>query len=138
MAEFRVDENFQFGGALRVVDSFLEVADHRVIDEMALGEHEETGKKVSGLLNHCSPADDHTRDLVAGEVKPRPTDVEAQTAEAEKAKEKEINRLRGEFKKLGKAYNPKWAMDKLQKELKIAKRLAAEETPEPKKKTEKI
>lgn len=124
MANFVVEENFQFRGALRVRDNYLEVPDQVMVEQVELGKHEDSDKYISGLLNHCSPVDDHTRDLIDGKVKPKISASEAREAEAEVVKKKEIKRLRGEFDKLGKAFNPKWAIDKLQKELKLAKKSA--------------
>jgi hypothetical protein len=125
MANFIVVNNFQFGGAIRVRDNFLEVPDHRVIEEVELGKHEENEDKwMSGLLNHCSPADQHTKDLIAGKAKPLLSAAEEIEAKQEEEKQAEIKRLRGEFDKLGKAYNPRWAIDKLQKELVVARRSA--------------
>lgn len=138
MAKFIVDENFQFGGSLRRAGASLEVDDFATLAEQAKGENEETGKPISGLINHCSPADSYTEDLLAGRIKPK---RDAATAEKEKlknAKEKEIERLRGEFDKLGKAYNPKWAIDKLQKELKAAKKEAGDTKKDAPVKTEKV
>ena len=124
MAKLVVVENFQFRGALRVRDNYLEISDKDVVAEIKEGKHEESGKWNSGLLNHCDPADEHTRDLIAGKAKPQLSEEEARRFEMDDAKEKEIKRLRGEFDKLGMAFSPKWAMDKLQKELKNAKRKA--------------
>jgi hypothetical protein len=124
MASFIVKQNFQFRGALRVRDNVLEVPDHLVVEEVARGEHEDNGKPVSGLLNHCNPSDQHTKDLIAGKVKPQMSAAEEIEASAADEKAAEIKRLRGEFDKLGKAYNPRWAIDKLQKELVIARRSA--------------
>jgi hypothetical protein len=139
MASFDVKENFQFGGGLRRVDTILTISDMQVIAEVKKGKHEEApnkGKWLSGLLNHCEPADTHTADLIAGKVKPRKemTDEAAKLADE---KELEIKRLRKEFDDLGIAYNPKWAIDKLQKELKGAKKIAGEQKDNPKK-TEKV
>lgn len=122
MAKFIVDENFQFGGSLRRQGASLEVDDFEVMAEQKKGKNDDTGKPMSGLINHCSPADEHTKALLAGKVKPRKDPAAAQKQELEDEKNKEIKRLRGEFDKLGKAFNPKWAIDKLQKELKAAKK----------------
>ena len=138
MAKFIVDENFQFGGSLRRQGASLEVDDFSALAEKAKGENEDTHKPISGLINHCSPADDYTEDLLAGKIKPK---RDAATAEKEKlkdAKEKEIKRLRGEFDKLGKAYSPKWAIDKLAKELKAAKKEVGDAKKDAPKKTEKV
>ena len=135
MAEYIVEKNFQFRGALRATDKMLEVPDQIVVEQVEMGKHEEDSEKwLSGLLNHCTPADDHTRDLVAGKVKPRRSPLEDSEAKAQDEKDKEIASLRGEFDKLGKAYNPRWAVDKLAKELVVARRSApAQEDKKPKK-----
>ena len=138
MATFIVKENFQFGGSLRRAQASLEVDDFSVLAEKAKGENDETGKPISGLLNHCKPADEHTEGLLAGKIKPKKDPVAAQKEQLEDAKEKEIKRLRGEFDKLGKAYNPRWAIDKLAKELKAAKKEAGDAKKDAPKKTEKV
>ncbi|MCK5608529.1 hypothetical protein KAR91_41995 [Candidatus Pacearchaeota archaeon] len=125
MAKFIVNENFQFGGSLRRTGAILEVDDFAVVAEIAKGKKPKgeanAGNPLSGLLNHCSPVDEHTVALLDGKVKPKKDALTAQKEEFEKAKDKEIKRLKAEFDKLGKAYNPNWAIDKLQKELKKAK-----------------
>lgn len=122
MAKFFVNENFQFGGSLRRAGATLTVDDFEAVAEQKKGKNEDTGKPMSGLINHCSPDDEHTEDLLAGKVKPKKDPATAQKEELEDAKNKEIKRLREAFKDLGKAFNPKWAIDKLQKELKNAKK----------------
>lgn len=138
MAKFIVDENFQFGGSLRRAQASLEVDDFATLAEQAKGENDETGKPISGLLNHCTPADEHTEGLLAGTIKPKRDAAAAQKENLANAKEKEIERLRGEFDKLGKAYNPRWAIDKLGKELKAAKKEAGVAKKDAPKKTEVV
>ena len=136
MAKFNVDENFQFGGGLRISGTILEISDVQALDEKKKGKHDENSKWLSGLMNHCTPTDTHTEDLLAGKVKPQ-KEVSDEKAQLVDEKEREVKRLRAEFDSLGVAYNPKWAMDKLQKELKVAKRVAGEQKESPVK-TEKV
>lgn len=137
MAKFNVDENFQFGGGLRVSGTELEISDIQALAEKKKGKHEENKEKwLSGLMNHCTPADTYTEDLLAGKVKPQ-KEMSNEKAQLADEKEAEIKRLRAEFDSLGKAYNPNWAMDKLQKELKVAKKMAGEQKEDPKR-TEKV
>lgn len=138
MAKFEVEENFQFGGGLRIAGTILEISDTQALTEKGKGKHEDKAKDkwLSGLLNHCSPADGHTKDLLAGKVKPQ-KEMSDEKAQLEVEKEREIKRLKAEFDGLGIAYNPKWAVDKLQKELKTAKKRVGEQKESPKK-TEKV
>ncbi len=122
MAQFIVEENFQFGGSSRRVGASLEVDDFETLAELKKGDNEDTGKPMSGLINHCRPADAHTEGLLSGKIKPKKDPAAVKKQELEDGKKKEIKRLRGEFDKIGKAFNPKWAIDKLAKELKNAKK----------------
>lgn len=137
MAKFTVKENFQFGGALRRIDAELVVGDAMALTEQKKGKNSETGKPISGLINHCTPADSYTEDLLAGKIRPKKDKVVAEKEKLKDEKTQEIARLRAEFKTIGKAYDPKWAIDKLGKELKKAKKEAGEVIEE-KKQTETI
>ena len=126
MAQFFVVESFQFGGSLRRQGAILTVDDFEAVAEQKRGDNDETGKPLSGLINHCRPNDEHTEDLMAGKVKPKKDPAAAEKQELADEKQREIKRLREAFKSLGKAFNPKWAIDKLQKELKNAKKEVGE------------
>lgn len=133
MARFIVNENFQFGGALRRTDAELVIDDAMAIAESKKGKNDETGRPISGLLNHCTPADEHTEGILSGKIKPKKDPVVAEKDRLEAEKKREIERIRGEFKKIGKAYDPKWAVDKLGKELKKAIKEVGEAKEDPKK-----
>ena len=133
MARFIVNENFQFGGALRRTDAELVIDDEMAIAEKKKGINDETGKAISGLINHCTPADEHTEDILSGKIKPRKDPIASEKDRLKDEKDKEIARLRGVFKKIGKAYDPKWAIDKLGKELKKAIKEVGEAKTDPKK-----
>jgi len=134
-AKFTVVETFPFKGVARRAGVTLEVPDSIVKAEIAKGTHPESKKPMSGLLNHCIPADDNALKLVKG-VEGVKLDV---PAEEEQDKEEEIEALRTEFDKIGKAYHPAWRAARLRKELLKAQK----EQPEKplvgeKQKTEKV
>lgn len=135
MAKFRVDTNFQFGGAIRVAESFLIVDDAAVITEIKKGIHEVTKKPISGLLNHCSPANEKTaRLLKKGKIEkeivedPKDEDIEDEESEDDVGEEQidlptdiednEIERLYAIFEAKGFAYDKRWKVARLKDELK--------------------
>lgn len=121
MAKFIVNRAFQFGGAVRRENSILEISDAEVKTEIARGDHPDfPGRPLSGLLNHCYPADDATAELVKDII---PT-KEIEEAPTDEEKQAELLALRGEFDALGKAYHPGWTLGRLKKELVKAKKEA--------------
>lgn len=126
MSEFIVNKNFQFGGMIRRESTILIVSDADLAKEIAKGRHPDSNKPLSGLLNHCSPADDATAKLCRGicvskEVPAAPTDEE---------KAEELESIRAEFDKMGKAWHPGWTLGRIKKELIKAKKEAGD-VPEP-------
>ena len=128
MAKFRVDNNFQFGGAIRVAETFLIVSDPAVVIEVKKGIHEITGKPISGLLNHCSPANEKTSRLlkkgkIEKEIIEDPKDEDTEDGESEEDvgqddDETEIERLRAIFDAKGFAFDRRWRANRLKTELK--------------------
>lgn len=119
MANFNVNNNFQFGGGVQRAGLILEVGDSMVITEAEKGLHE-SGKPLSGLLNHCTPADDATARLVAKYLKGAKVEKEekVELSDEEKAeiaiKEKEeIAAIHKEMDELGKAYDKRWKLKRL-------------------------
>lgn len=99
----------------------LDVRDEDLIHEISLGKTA-NGRYVSGLLNHCDPANDATADRIfalESENLPKPKeDVKAPTDNEVKA---EIESIRIELGKLGKTFHHKWGLPKLKEELAKAK-----------------
>jgi hypothetical protein len=116
MAKLIVNENFQFRGFVHRTDKELEVGDSILKAEVKKGTNKVTGKPVSGLVNHCSPADSHTAKIMGvsfGEEEEAPDAL---------TKEEQIDKLRSEFDEIGKAYDPRWGLAKLTSELVKAKK----------------
>lgn len=135
MASFVVDTNFQYGGAIREVGFTLDVDDREALRELKLGRHKfpkPKGSKnfpyISGLWNHCTPADRETERLlklkdkyfddVSGE-----NDEEKEKRLKDEAEAKEKLELHEEFKKIGKDYDNRWGLQKLKTELIAAKKV---------------
>ena len=120
-ATFIVRDTFQFGSSRRS-GTVLTVPEEVVKAEIALGKHEKTKKPISGLLNHCSPADDATEAMLAdftGAKKP-----EQETKEESAVIRKN---LMAEFDALGVPYDRRWSNERLEMELKKAKHMRASE-----------
>ena len=121
MSSFFVNDNFQFKGGIQRAGITLDVSDSMVITEAEKGVHKETKKPVSGLLNHCTPADEATEKLVAkylkgAKVEKKETKTELSDEEKAEiaAKEKEeIAAIHKEMDELGKAYDKRWKLKRL-------------------------
>lgn len=118
MPKFIVKYPFQFGGLVRREESILTIDKSDLEVEMAMGRHPDNGKPISGLLNHCEPADDATAEFVGDfyvqKDKPAPPTWEE--------KEAELAAIRKEFDDIGAAYHPGWTTGRLKKELIRAKK----------------
>lgn len=135
-AKFKVLTTFAFKGGVRRSDVILEVSEIVVKEEIAKGVHPETKRHMSGLLNHCVPDDDFTRNLLKG-VQGIKLDVTEEEGDTDK--EEEIKKLRAEFDKIGKSYHPTWRAARLRKELlKAQKEQPEKPLVEEKQKTEKV
>ena len=109
-----VNENFQYNG-MRRAGTTLTISAIMLKDEVAKGKHND--RWVSGLISHCSPVDNETSKLlykITGDVAYMIEDVDVDDGVN---LETEIKNIRAEFDLLGKAYNPKWQLKKLQAEL---------------------
>lgn len=115
-ATFIVKDNFQFDG-LRRAGIVLIVPVEIVRAEIALGKHPETERPISGLLNHCAPADEATEALLTGFM-------ETERPVKENPEESVATRkaLMEEFDTLGIAFDRRWATERLRNELKKAKK----------------
>lgn len=127
MPVFTVNRTFQYEGAVRRELTELTITKEMLDAEIAKGKHPDNGKLLSGLLNHSSPADEATAALVKDLcVK----ETEAGFSDEDKAERME--KIKGDFDALGKAYHPGWTLGRLEKELAKAKKEvgdAAEATP---------
>lgn len=121
MLKFLVNNTFQFAGNVRRDGSVLEITKAELTTEIEKGKHKKTGKPLSGLLNHCSPADEETAEFMAsGEAKKEVVAEKEEDEEGESAK-KELDALRDGMDALGVAYDRRWGREKLSNELKKAK-----------------
>ena len=142
VAEFAVYEVFSMGSSIKRPGMILEVSEAKLKEEVAKGLHE-SGKPISGLLNHCAAMNDIAKEAVKG-MKVKAYLPESETSDEEQrklneeAKKKEIDELRKEFDKIGKAYDPHWSGKRLRMELEKAKKEAPEPSPAAKKKIEKV
>jgi len=142
VAEFAVYEAFSMGSSIKRPGMIMEVSEPKLKEEVAKGLHE-SGKPISGLLNHCAAINETAKQAVKG-MKVKAYLPESETSDEEQrklneeAKKKEINELRLEFDKISKAYDPHWSGKRLRMELEKAKKEVPEKGPEPKKKIEKV
>lgn len=118
MASFIVNQSFQLFDSVRREGSTLTLDDAVVLQEIKKGKHPDNGKPLSGLLNHCSPADDATMRLCAGMCEEVKKD-EPMTDEEIAARTAEIIK---EMEAIGAAVNPGWKLSRLEKELTKAKK----------------
>lgn len=120
-----VIENFQHNGPMR--DGMtLDVSKDTMLEELSLGTHPVTNKWMSGLLNHCIPANDATSQFILKNLPKgvNPEDIGVEPAvelESEQDDTEEFNELWGQFEDIGKAYDKRWGLDRLREELKKAK-----------------
>lgn len=128
MPKFIVTTNFQFYGIIRRADSTVEVSEDLLQKEIELGTKEVVSKNgnvtirpLSGLLNHCTPADKETAALVAGIGKTPVSDGPSDDEVA--ARIAEIKEL---MDGMGKAYDKRWGLKKLEEELIKARRSTGE------------
>jgi|SRR6185369_2804302 len=116
MPKFIVETNFQFYGIIRRADSTIEVSEAILQAEMNMGTKEVKSKSgnvtirpLSGLLNHCTPADKETAEMVGKEAK-KPEATEFDNL----ARIAEIKELMDE---MGKAYDNRWKLKRFEEEL---------------------
>ncbi len=123
MPKFHVDKTFQFGGDIRQAGSILTISKADLEKEIARGRKDvkqpdgsvkQTGKWLSGLLNHCSPEDDGAAATVAETV------AEDEPGDEEAAR---IATIRAEMDEMGAAWDRRWKLPKLENELVKAKKV---------------
>lgn len=115
MAKLNVLRSFQHNGEVYRCgelpeDATITISKAELKAEMDKGKHK-NGRWNSGVLNHCEPADEEARKVLGVE----------EEEEEEIDEEAEILKLRAEFDKIGKAYDPRWKLVRLTNELKKAK-----------------
>lgn len=121
-AKFIVNETFQYGAGVKRTDEIIELSVDLVKIAMAKGKitriDKKTGKTTekwaSGLLNHCSPIDDFTAELVGKEK------VELEASETEEAER--VALIKKELTALDVPYDGRWKLKKLETELIRAKK----------------
>lgn len=112
MATLFIDQSFQFKGTIfrcgeNDGEATMVVSADVLKEEKEKGKHPVTKKWMSPLFNHCSPADDESAKIFEAELE----------AKAEVDDEEEVERLRGEFDKIGRAYDKRWQLKRLNVEL---------------------
>ena len=95
-----------------VEDATLSVSAGELRDAVDLGKHPVSGKWLSPLLNHCVPADRDAEEFFGEKAK----------KEEKKDDSEEIETLRAEFDQIGKSYDKRWQLPRLQNELAKAKK----------------
>lgn len=146
MPKLFIRQNFQFAGKVYRTNEdgneILTIGVSRIKEEIAKGKHPKTGKWLSGVLNHCEPADTLARRLILGEDSD-PDEVEAEVAEAEESEHKdpegaviedpeldpeseERQAIYAEFDRIGKAYDRRWKLQTLRNNLVKAKKETGE------------
>jgi hypothetical protein len=113
-ATFIVNDNFQFGGGIKRGDSVITVSESFVKAQMELGKHPKTKKWLSGVLNHCEPADDFTAELIGMPKK-------VKEAGPEEIAEK-LAAIKKEMDDMGAAYDRRWKLARFEIELVKAKK----------------
>lgn len=122
--KFLVNETFQFRGAVRRAGTILIISPDDVKAEAALGYHEAKKKRgierhLSGLITHCTPADEETAKAVSKALGKEVEPVE----EEERDEEEDIAAIRAEMDEMGAAYDRRWKLDRLKNELVKAKKM---------------
>lgn len=117
MPSFIVNTIMQFGGLTRRTGSTLEVDRETLELEIAKGLHR-NGKPNSGLLNHCSPADDETAALCKKLHAPV---AEAPAEMTEEEKKEAIAKLQAEMDEIGVECDRRWGLERMRKEIVKAK-----------------
>lgn len=118
MPKFTANTTFQYANAIRREGSTLTVDKDMLQVEIDMGKHPDTGRPMSGLLNHCSPADEDTTDLVQGFSQPKEQALEL----CDEEKAARVKEIQAEMDEMGVAYHPAWKLSRMEKELIKAKK----------------
>lgn len=118
-----VNENFQFRGMHRA-GTTLTVPESVLEAEIEKGKHPNKirgrHRWLSGLLEHCTPANQETSDFI--ELMTDEKFPPVQESGDEEDHSDEIRDIRAEFDLMGKAYDKRWQIKRLRDELVKAKR----------------
>jgi hypothetical protein len=124
--EMFVNTSFLFRGSVRKAGTVLVVSETDLKEEKALGTHpEKKGRYISGLLNHCSPADDATaKFLGVDEIVEAEEGAKKNAVASKENTEKSDPRSKSwaEMDQMGAAYDKRWDDNKLAQELLKAKK----------------
>ena len=115
MPKLLVNDAFKHGGRAYRAGTVIVLPGDELQAEIERGKHGITGRWISGVLNHCAPADDETArflskttgEEVAAAVEEDETDSDADA----------ILAARAEFEEVGAAYDNRWGLKRLQQEL---------------------
>jgi hypothetical protein len=130
MATLFVLRSFQYNGQMirggeMPEDATLTVSDEELERERKRGRHPRTKRWLSPLLNHCQPADNATAQIMGEPSVSREADSEGETGGeglGEHEDESKLEDLRAEFDKIGKAFDRRWGLGRLRRELTKAKK----------------
>lgn len=117
------NENFQFRGLHRAGVT-LTVPAALLLSEIEKGRHLEEKKGrhpwMSGLLEHCTPANQATADFIEEKSGAKIDPIDAAHDESDDSDE--IREIRAEFDAMGKAYDKRWKVETLRNRLVEAKK----------------
>ena len=123
MAKLIVTESFTHKAVLYKAGTILTVADFDLKAEIEKGFHpQKKGRYLSGLMTHCTPADDATAAFI-GKITGKEVEAAADEGDDADALMEEIASLRGEFDAIGAAYDNRWGVPRLKNELIKAKKM---------------
>jgi len=121
------NENFQFRGMHREGVT-LTVPEDILRSEIEKGRHPNKVRGrhawISGLVEHCTPANQETSDFIESLTEEKLKPVE--TSDDEKDDSDDIRGIRAEFDLMGKAFDKRWQLKRLRTELIKAKRSVGE------------
>ena len=120
MPVFIANDVFQWNGKVRRQDEEITVNSATVKDEIEKGRHK-NGKFLSGLLNHCSPGDDATEELIAEAVESGTFNPKREQPDDEAIAVRAAE-IRKEMDLIGAAYDNRWGIKKLEQALIMAQK----------------
>ena len=127
------NENFQFRGIYRA-GTTITVPESILLEEIKKGKCESKRNGyfpwMSGLLEHCIPANEETARFIEKHSGERVTPAVEDHDEIDDSDE--IRDIRAEFDSLGKAYDKRWQLKRLRNEILGARISAGEQKENPK------
>ncbi len=123
MAKLIVSENFTHKDVLYRAGAILTVDNAELKSEIDKGFHpKREGRYLSGLMTHCTPADDATAAFIS-KVTGKEVAAAGEGEEDAAAVMEEIASLRKEFDAMGAAFDNRWGVPRLKNELIKAKKM---------------